>query len=392
MASAVPGVGMFSLHGLLLYPIRQAWGTIWGDHRGTVAACAFAVIGTALAMGLYAAESGYPCGAVWKNEGEMQSRIPASQPLQRTSTRRTFLAVAAGTFASTLLAACGQRMTEQSASSPVPFAAESPVPLTATPAPTTAAVLAPTEAPAVAAPTENPPIPHTDRLGPMPSPAPLPPVRMPITIVRGVPSSGAKAVFFGDSITDPGLYGQYASIVCQRYGWTLTNANPFSLTRAGIRGTLLQANDMTPYNGMTTFPQRVWSFNPDVIVMFYGVNDYYYVSGSPTPTTPATWRAAVRTILTAFRALPSRPFIMVVGLPTLRLRLHHLPAWATSEGDVQRQMDTITWEECAQIHATFVPLRPAMPITDVLADGVHPTPLAGQPFIASQIIKAIEGT
>ena len=272
---------------------------------------------------------------------------------------------------------------------------ESPVPPTAPPAPPTVMVLTPTAAPTVAAPIQNPtaPLPpRADRPSPTPSLGSLPPVRMPITIVRGVPSSGAKAIFFGDSITDPGLFGQYASIVCQRYGWTLTNANPASLTRAGIRGTLLQANDRTPYNGITTFPQRVWSFNPDVIVMFYGVNDYYYVSGSPTPTTPTTWRAAVRTILTAFRALPSRPFITVVGLPTLIMPLRRpLPAWATSEGDVQRQMDTITWEECGQAHATFVPLRPAMPATAVLADGVHPTPLTGQPFIASQIIKTIEG-
>lgn len=211
--------------------------------------------------------------------------------------------------------------------------------------------------------------------------------------MRGVPSSGAKAIFFGDSITDPGLFGQYASLVCQRYGWALTNVTPTSLTRAGIRGTLLQANDMTPYNGITTFPQRVWAFNPDVVVTFYGVNDYYYVSGgSPTPTTPTTWRTAVRTILTAFRALPSKPFLTVVGLPTLILPLRRpLPAWAISEGEVQRQMDTITWEECTRARAPFVPLRPAMPTTDVLADGVHPSPLAGQPFIAEQIIKAIEG-
>ena len=327
----------------------------------------------------------------------MQERIPASQLLQHGYTRRKFVAIAAGTVASTLLAACGQRTDGKIEPSPVSSVEERSAPLTAILAPTTTAVRAPTAAPTVAAATRNPtasPTPHADRSAPTSSPGPFPSLSSPITIVRGVPSSGAKAIFFGDSITDPGLFGQYESLVCQRYGWALTNANPFSLTRAGIRGTLLQANDATPYNGITTFPQRVWSFNPDVIVMFYGVNDYYYASGgSPTPTTPLTWRAAVRTILTAFRALPSEPFVAVVGLPTLILPLRRpVPAWATSEGDIQRQMDTITWEECTRAHALFVPLRPAMPMTAVLADGVHPTPLAGQSFIAGQIIKAIEGT
>lgn len=321
----------------------------------------------------------------------MQERISVSLLLQTRCTRRRFVEAAAGTLAATLLAACGERITGQSVSSPAPAVVESSAPTP--PAPTAPAVLVPTATPTVTVPTRNPPAPRTNSLGPTPSPGPLAPVSAPITIVRGVPSSGAKAVFFGDSISDPGIYGQYASIVCQRYGWALTNVNPYSLTRAGIRGTLLQANDRTPYNGITTFPQRVWSFNPDVIVMFYGVNDYFHASGAPTPTTPTTWRAAVHTILTAFRALPSKPFITVVGLPTLNRPLGHpLPAWATSEGDIQRQMDTITWEECGMAHATFVPLRPAMPASAVLADGVHPTPLVGQPFIAGQIIKAIEAT
>lgn len=310
-----------------------------------------------------------------------------SRPFRQGYTRRALVRVAAGTLASVLLAACGERAPERIASSPAPSPEALPMPTAAIPAPTA------TPPPTIAAPTRQPAATAvvTSAPNPTPSPMPLPSTSVPTVIARKAPPAGAKAVFFGDSISDPGIFGQYAPLVCQRYGWTLTNADPFSPTRAGIRGTILQANDHTLSNGITTFPQRVWAFNPDVVVMFYGVNDYYYVSRSPTPTTPATWRTAVRTILTGFRALPTRPFVVVVGLPTLTLPLGpRVPSWATSEGDVQRQIDAITWEECGLARAIFVPLRPAMPTSYVLPDGVHPTPTVGQPFIAGQIIKAIE--
>lgn len=319
-----------------------------------------------------------------------------SRPLRQGYTRRALVRVAAGTLAATLLAACGERAPERIASSPAPSPEALPMPTMAVPTPTMA-IPTPTATPppTVAAPTRQAIATAvvTSAPDPTPSPMPLPSTPVPTVIARKVPPAGAKAVFFGDSISDPGIFGQYAPLVCQRYGWALTNADPFSPTRAGIRGTILQANDHTLSNGITTFPQRVWAFNPDVVVMFYGVNDYYYVSRSPTPTTPATWRTAVRTILTGFRALPTKPFVVVVGLPTLTLPLGpRVPSWATSEGDVQRQMDAITWEECGLARAIFVPLRPAMPTSYVLPDGVHPTPTVGQPFIAGQIIKAIETT
>jgi hypothetical protein len=112
--------------------------------------------------------------------------------------------------------------------------------------------------------------------------------------------------------------------------------------------------------------------------------------------TPALFKTAYQTVLTAIRGQASKPYIILVGLPPMETLpttqyLAFTPAWASSRQNAIAQYNQViqqlAWDNGAR-YASLQGLNYAA--YGILGINIHQT-LAGQTFIAQRIIEAING-
>ncbi|MHB8646479.1 MAG: SGNH/GDSL hydrolase family protein [Thermomicrobiales bacterium] len=269
----------------------------------------------------------------------------------------------------------------------------------------------PTVPPGIFIPTAPP-----NRHGPVPTSA-IPPGAIPTPrktattpgspVLQPTPRRTPLALFLGDSISDNSLhYGQYADLLCATEGWSRINQTEiYGLPNAAIGGSTLQVipdnSFVVPYPTVTTFTPRAGIYDVDYLVIFLGTNDYGW---SSSEVTPATYRAAWKSLYTQIAAMPSHPHLIVIGLPLIDwnpyMIVNEFPSplprppgngntpgfqsWATSITDATARLDAVSQDEAQKHGALWVPLVPGM--TEAMFDrpNIHPN-LLGMEYIAGQV-------
>lgn len=183
-------------------------------------------------------------------------------------------------------------------------------------------------------------------------------------------------------------------------------------SRSSIGGTLLTAKSSDPNNalsGTTLFAARCGNLAPDVVIVDYGINDWF--NAASYGISASDWRTAVRTCLSNIAAMTSKPQIVWVGLTTTTNTGTTPPTTGWTGYDLstrdtfKRAMNMIAREECRDAHVPFVSIFPLMPTSLVQAntpssvwnytggaDGIHPTQTGGQDgqtFLAQRIMGTL---
>lgn len=205
----------------------------------------------------------------------------------------------------------------------------------------------------------------------------------------GATTIPTTALFFGDSISDNSMMlyqGMYADTVVAAMGWTRLNQDGVNPDRAAIQGTPLQHIDGVADCGVDTFDRRVAPYAPDILVIYYGTNDYAYSSAT---VTPASYRAAWETTFAQIAMLPKQPRVYLIGLRVLIPPYHvdRLPPWATSSEDTQGQLNAVIATVAEEHGAHYVPIDD-LTENDYLPDQLHPN-ASGQAKIAAHLLAAV---
>jgi len=216
-------------------------------------------------------------------------------------------------------------------------------------------------------------------------------------------------LFFGDSITDnfyPVNYpdgsthylasGMYADMVAAKEGALRLNQAANDPGRAAISSTTLTSEPLITQAGNDSFNYRVAPFDPDILVVYYGTNDYKimdYTDIYGKTYDLNTWREAWESFYEQVRSMQKPPEkIYIIGLATIPfppLFGGGIPSWAKNIEDLESQMDKVTSDEAARYHAVFVPIRSGMtPDMYNPMSRQHPN-LAGHVYIANRLLAAM---
>lgn len=148
----------------------------------------------------------------------------------------------------------------------------------------------------------------------------------------------------------------------------------------GMSGHTLMNKGNLPYMATQRYKDAL-AFSPDIVTIMLGTND----------TKPVNWahrdsfERDLRTMVAAFRALPSRPKVCLC-LP--------VPApsgkWGINDSIITHGVIPVIRRVAADLHLTLIDLNAAMrPYPGYYTDGVHPDK-RGARVIAACIRKAIE--
>lgn len=218
--------------------------------------------------------------------------------------------------------------------------------------------------------------------------------RLPIPTV---PRPGSVFCAFGASVEDPwtntasGAQGNVRTYLCQRFGWTDTGrgTSASDTTRTAIGATRLQAGGTVGPDGISSYAARLTARNPAVILWGYGGNDVRAATepGSANPSTPANFRASLRTVLAACAALATKPLIIIPSLRSYNA-VSTFPSYATSTVDLEWQFNEILRQETGNYGNTLWVNMRDMPLTLYETNDIHPLPTTGHQWMADRITAA----
>jgi hypothetical protein len=151
--------------------------------------------------------------------------------------------------------------------------------------------------------------------------------------------------------------------------------------------------------GILTYQNRIVNANANLVIIWYGTNDLNGAGSDVTHVidasfTPALFKTAYQTVLTAIRGQASKPYIILVGLPQYDLLpttqyLAYTPAWATSRQNAIAQYNQVIQQLAWDNNARYASLQGSNPaLHNIAGINIHQT-VAGQTFVSQRVLEAI---
>jgi lysophospholipase L1-like esterase len=163
----------------------------------------------------------------------------------------------------------------------------------------------------------------------------------------------------------------------------------YDVNRSAIGGNTMQAGGSYGNSLASTFAARVTAYNPAIVSIFLGANDYYQHNGGAM--TVANFKATYQTVLTAIAALASVRLVILYGLHAIAINpLAGIGAGYTDRNDMIRHYNQVIAELANANGCVYVPLI-SMPSASIHSDGVHPIQGTGHAYMFARTLDALTG-
>lgn len=201
------------------------------------------------------------------------------------------------------------------------------------------------------------------------------PTSITLTPTSGGSGAVANATVTAGEITRPTVYG----------------TSSWDGARGAIGGTTMQAGGSLGSDFVSTYTARCTAYNPDVVSIFLGTNDYFQATTSGI--TVAKFKVDYQTVITAIKAARPGVVLILIGmLPLSAPPSGGLPAWMPSVVDGIRQFNQAIMELALDNACVYVPLI-SIPTDSSFfpSDTIHPSQGPGHTYILEQVTNALMG-